>query len=136
MSDDVVVSQSKTRTPAYPYPNAEAKLKEAGFEALRSNSLFCTGDIRRAEDYGEPYVIFPKNGFKFTWSWKNVDYFSRDDAYYNRMNADEFIRYEGLSNINLNGAIVSGNAVLIKGKFIAINEKYFVRSKIWELLFE
>lgn len=41
-----------------------------GFNARRSNSLFCTSDYNQASDYGTPYVVFPVNGFSFTY-WDN-----------------------------------------------------------------
>ena len=46
----------------------------AGFKALRSNSIFATSDASQAEEYGEPYFIFPKNGYSFTWSSKHSDW--------------------------------------------------------------
>lgn len=47
-----------------------------GFQALRSNSIFCTGNFDIAKTYGEVYIVYPKNGFDFTWS----RYF--DDLYF------------------------------------------------------
>jgi len=35
---------------------------------LRSNSIFTTTDRGQASNYGRVYAIFPKDGFKFTWS--------------------------------------------------------------------
>lgn len=49
-------------------------LTAAGFKALRSNSIFTTGDIGQAENYGDAYIIFPKNGYDFTWSSKHGDW--------------------------------------------------------------
>lgn len=34
----------------------------------RSNSIFCTGDSQKANQYGRVYVIFPIGNFKYTWS--------------------------------------------------------------------
>lgn len=48
-------------------------LSALGFKALRSNSLFATSSVSQASEYGTPYAIFPKNGFKFTWSTKHKD---------------------------------------------------------------
>jgi len=42
-------------------------LRTGGFEALRGNSIFC-GDESEAKKWGELYMIFPINGFKFTYS--------------------------------------------------------------------
>lgn len=48
-------------------------MKELGFDARRDNSVFTTRDLNDANAYGEVYVIFPVNGFKFTWSKKFAD---------------------------------------------------------------
>lgn len=44
-----------------------------GFKALRGNGLFTTPSYSQAEGYGNAYMIFPKNGFSFTWSTKKGD---------------------------------------------------------------
>lgn len=51
----------------------DAHLKAAGFKALRSNSIFCTGNSRETAGYGNMYYIFPLNGFTFTWNDKITD---------------------------------------------------------------
>jgi len=44
-------------------------LKNAGFSALRSNSIFTTTDEHFAGTYGHTlYLIFPKNGFHFLYT--------------------------------------------------------------------
>lgn len=43
-------------------------LAEMGFKALRSNSIFVTGDSDLAMDYGSLYVIIPWDSSDFTWS--------------------------------------------------------------------
>lgn len=35
---------------------------------FRSSSVFCTGSINFAKDYGEAHLIFPVDDFKFVWS--------------------------------------------------------------------
>lgn len=61
-------------------------LKSKKFVALRSNSFFCTSDYHTASGYGESYIIFPKNGFKYTYSPKSwdlvddIDFYSLSDA--------------------------------------------------------
>lgn len=50
-------------------------LKMANFKALRSNSIFCTSNYHTATTFGyHVYIIFPKNGFDFTWSKKQEDW--------------------------------------------------------------
>lgn len=51
-------------------------LSESGFKALRSNSIFCSGNYSQADNYGKVYLIFPKDGFNFTWSPMFSDLFS------------------------------------------------------------
>jgi predicted nuclease with TOPRIM domain len=44
-------------------------LKASGFKALRSNSIFCTTSHSHAGSFGKNvYIIFPLDGFDFTWS--------------------------------------------------------------------
>lgn len=43
-------------------------LKMSGFKALRSNSIFTSSDKQFASGFGTTYVIFPKNGFSYTWN--------------------------------------------------------------------
>lgn len=40
----------------------------AGGGATRNNSIFVSGSITIAEQYGEPYVVFPAGDFHYTWS--------------------------------------------------------------------
>ena len=46
----------------------DAALTKMGITAIRSNSIFTTGSQSQADTYGEIYMIFPKNGFQFSWS--------------------------------------------------------------------
>lgn len=44
-------------------------INSLGFEANRENAMFVTGDRSQASGYGYSlYVMFPVDGFKFTWS--------------------------------------------------------------------
>lgn len=42
-------------------------LANLGFEAIRSNSVFAISDRIAASEYGEVYMFFPVNGYKFTY---------------------------------------------------------------------
>lgn len=53
---------------------ADEYLTLRGFKALRSNSIFCAGEEQNALTYGDPYIIFPINGFDYTWSLEHVDW--------------------------------------------------------------
>lgn len=49
-------------------------IKSGGFIARRDNATFVTGDRSQASGYGHSlYVIFPVDGFKFTWSRTEKD---------------------------------------------------------------
>jgi hypothetical protein len=66
-------------------------LKLSGFEALRGNSIFVTGEILTANQYGDGkiYLIFPINGFSFTWSEKFRDFF--EDFAMSKPNPESFL---------------------------------------------
>jgi hypothetical protein len=53
----------------------DSVLSLAGFTALRGNSVFCTSNKGLANEYGPLYLIFPKDGFKITWSKKYEDFY-------------------------------------------------------------
>lgn len=42
-------------------------LLDLGFDARRSNSIFATGSRVHAGDFGTVYMLFPINGFKFSY---------------------------------------------------------------------
>jgi hypothetical protein len=49
-------------------------LTQMGFQALRRNSIFCIADEYHAESYGTLYLIFPLDGFSYTYSkWEDVE---------------------------------------------------------------
>ena len=43
-------------------------LKECGFSALRSNSIFCSGNREAAAYGGYLYIIYPFDGFTYTYA--------------------------------------------------------------------
>jgi transcription antitermination factor NusG len=73
-------------------------IKDMGFEADRENSTFTTGDRSQASGYGYSlYVLFPVDGFKFTWS-KTVKDLVLDSA--KRMNMiDKNVRQQIVNEI-------------------------------------
>jgi hypothetical protein len=56
----------------------EAFFQEQGFTVNRTNGLFATARFHLAEDWGDPYVIFVKNGWKCLVFDNKLD----DYAYY------------------------------------------------------
>lgn len=53
---------------------------EFGFKATRENSIFCSGSKTHASGYGSTYMIFPFDGFDFTWSTEYSDKIFRRSA--------------------------------------------------------
>lgn len=80
-------------------------MKKVGYIATRSNSIFCTSDRSDASHYGNSYIIFPLDGFHFTWSVHHRDLTS--DLFKNSMSIDAVIGdVYGLYGVN--GAIQDG----------------------------
>jgi transcription antitermination factor NusG len=52
---------------------ADKALTNAGFKARRTNSIFTTSNKEQASNYGNVYIIFPVDGFDFTYSRRNSD---------------------------------------------------------------
>lgn len=122
----------------------DSYLRKFGMTALRSNSIFCTSNKLFAERYGTTYLIFPKNGFDFTWSPDTSDL--TDDikvAWITKRFPVRFSeRYENVTDISFNdwlryyfsqhefynkdfvSALKSGNEILIRGEFYAVNDTY------------
>jgi len=48
-------------------------MRETGFKATRDNSIFCTSVRADTTQYGSAYLIFPFNGFEFSWSTHYAD---------------------------------------------------------------
>jgi hypothetical protein len=49
-------------------------LRSQGFTALRTNSIFCTSDYEDAALFGDVFIIFPLDGFSYTWSMRHADW--------------------------------------------------------------
>lgn len=76
--DDIAIHQIRTdRRPLDTNPFLHDlyndSLKKAGFTAIRTNSMFCTGKKAIASQYGAVYVIFPIGNFAYTWSSSYTD---------------------------------------------------------------
>lgn len=128
------------RKPLGTHPNIHRKinnvLKQCGFKALRNNSIFCISIKTIADDYGAPYVIFPLNGFDYSWCKPAHDLTmqyrigTNDFALSNRfvddlnsLSPQEFVKkYEFENNVGLEDALWMGNEILIRGSYVAIRE--------------
>ncbi len=83
------LKKSKTNTPAYVGRSWNERktmnsteqgqqifdyaLQKMGISALRGNSIFTTSDSNQAGGYGNLYIIIPKNGFQFSWTFGDPD---------------------------------------------------------------
>lgn len=72
-----ITNSPENRTPVDTPPNlqhdVDYALHEAGFRALRSNSIFVLG-VPPLYKFGEQYIIFPEDNFEFTWSIEFMDF--------------------------------------------------------------
>lgn len=137
------------------------KLKETGFKARRDNSIFCYSDRLYTGLYGSPYVIFPLNGFNFTYSKYNdlttqmtfpsfnskeqQDFLASNanrhwgsyiEYLINKQPIDEFINEHGFKNTDLSQALTLSAIIpeiLINGKYLALRYGPY-KSFIEELL--
>ena len=139
----VFVGQSRTDssrlpadTPLITQSQVDDSLYQAGFKALRSNSIFCSSTIRTAREYGSPYAIFPVNGFEYTWSSKIFDLTGALDGCelpaemalisdIRELPGKEFARkYEFHNSVDLKGALMSDNEIYIRGTYLAVKWAY------------
>lgn len=51
-------------------------LKTLGFETLRSNSIFCSLSRSQAYQYGDVYILFPIDNFKYLWFQNSDDLYT------------------------------------------------------------
>lgn len=119
-------------------------LKLTGFTSLRSNSICCTANESSIENFGDPYIIFPIDGFTFTWSstiediggnsplftklhdWvspKNSA--SRTGNIPTKIEATAFINEFDFRHEQMPAALESGNEITIHGDYFAISQ-YFI----------
>jgi len=122
-------------------------LRKCGFKSVRSNSIFCISNIWLAEEFGEIFVIFPLNGFNYSWCRSAIDltvefdissrpYKSvKNNEFYRDMksiNPQEFVKkYEFENNIGFADALKFGNEILINGSYVGIKHN----SPIIKMLF-
>lgn len=126
-------------TPKPVQRKVDQMLKALGFKALRSNSIFVTPMKINAEEYSVDggdgvYVIFPINGFKYTWSEHVGDmfgYFADEmgsklehwllNAKVNPKSLKQFQEYFGYTNKHLDQALDHHSEVMISGQYYAVD---------------
>lgn len=128
-------------------------LRNSGMVALRSNSIFCTSSIQSASSYGKLYLIFPINGFQYTWNTKYEDFFTdyiyeyfmssgtlktqeeRQEAkqeFSELAKTPDFANECGFINTNFMEAIESGHEIMISGEYYALYSADF-KQYAWKL---
>jgi len=119
-------------TPEYVQIKLDKILASQGFTALRSNSIFCTSDFKFVHDYGSPFMIFPINGFTYTWNTTAKDLFQRYELRYDssllttEMNKPDLDPKKFISDFNFKNneglltALRKENEVCIHGSYIGI----------------
>jgi hypothetical protein len=74
--------------------------KKVGIDARRDNSIFASGSWKQIKQYGEPGVVYPLNGYKYSWSSEVIDLFKQWEKLFNSTNV-KVINQEELFNSNL-----------------------------------
>jgi len=125
-------------------------LIEKGFKAVRGNSAFCSGDYGQTQSYGSNNIIFPFNGFNFTYFANHADlYFStnyllvkhgcdeiemkadrksvsRKSINWIKNNIDTIMDYVNPNNDSIKDAINSKHEVMISDcKYYAVKVEIF-----------
>lgn len=123
-------------------------LRQTGFKARRDNSIFATSMETTASEYGNTYVIFPINGFDYSWcsmaedltlefdigkkSWLRA---VEENNFYKdlvELDPQDFIqKYHFKNNEGLAYALTDGFEILIHGSYVAIRDT----SDLLEILF-
>jgi len=169
----MVLSIPKDRKPTGTHPNTHKHLdkafKDAGFEASRSNSMFASSDYTEASKYtgkyvdgvqpGHVYVVFPENGYSYTWSHTIRDLYAQyrflfkdtearitysgvdiDDMFESDQIPEDLAEslVQGIKsnyhNTDLAKAISSGNEIMVTGSDYVAVEHNFFRSNVKEYL--
>ena len=101
-------------------------LKALGFKALRSNSIFVTSSLKTASYFGTSYIIFPVNGFNYTYtSFKDLSLNpeSEDTLGNEWMTSDDpqvFYQEFHPKNKDLAVAIANGVEIYVNGQYYAL----------------
>jgi hypothetical protein len=129
-----------TATMPGPRQQIDAAFIELGFAALRTNSISTISSYGEAGNFGDVYIIVPKDGFAFTWSPVVEDFGTMTGGAYDRDDLPKLMRkYEcdtvkellvdvmRYTNKNLPAAIASGNEVSISGEYYALDADTYLR---------
>ena len=133
------VDRKPLHTNAGVHSNIDEVFITYGFATNRSNSIFCIGNKPRTNMYGNPYIIFPKNGSEILWSPRVKDLFTEDKilddaALIASTNdklglADRFVKTYQYTDKNLAAAIQSKCEIMVSGEYYAFYAKPFKHTK-------
>jgi hypothetical protein len=142
--EDRPVIHAKTRidrttaTFTEPRKQIDAAFTDLGFKAIRTNSISTTSSYGEAGNFGDVYVILPKDGFAFTWSPVVEDFGSMTGGAYSTNDLPRLMAKYDCNSVkellvvvmrytdqNLPAAIASGNEVSITGEYYALDAEAF-----------
>jgi hypothetical protein len=112
-------------------------LANSGMVALRNNSIFVSTHASTAASYGNLYLIFPKDGFHYTWNMYYEDFFSDfiyDSIQYNRSSSagleeekffslaktSDFAKEYGFTDMNFEEAMRTNHEIMVSGEYYAL----------------
>lgn len=108
-----------------------------GIKANRSNSIFCTTHGITAQGHGPVYIIFPINGFNYSWSRMAIDLFTAIETkgpfhikFRDRMDIDDPRSVEEIqskfqfTDNDLELALQTYHEILINGSYYAVRLSY------------
>jgi len=110
----------------------DSYLMAAGFQSLRSNSICCATDYDGLMG-SYVYIIFPHDGYSFTWSSKIKDiggtprlrqFLSQKHWGTLEQESERLIAELDFRDRDMVSALKSGAEITIHGKYTAINESY------------
>jgi len=96
----------------------------------RSSGVFCTGDLKHAEEYGPAVSVWPIGNFKYLWSPEVMDLYlevthlrSKDPKEYDNLDYDLLKdMLNSYKNNNLREAILKGHEIMIGcNKYFAVS---------------
>lgn len=130
-----------------PRQQIDSAFAELGFKALRSNSISTTSSYGEAGNFGNVYIILPKDGFDFTWSPVVADFGTMTGGAYDRNDlpkllakyecdsvADLLLNVMRYTNENFPAAVASGHEVSISGEYYALSSDDFYTKIKTELM--
>lgn len=108
-----------------------------GFKAIRNETISVSSNFNIIEDFGKPFVIFPLNGFSYTWSERFDDIGGFSDVIDDELRglnisnltketANLIVDKLGFTDKDITEAMESGHEIAITGPFVALRYKAYV----------